>query len=212
SAFSRSMDTIDQGIRTGGYLLAAGLALFGAGCLVYPFVAPSPEFSLTACIVVGCILLGEGIMTFVNLRRRSLLGLVTGIVICSYAFGIVSPALVLARMADRKSVKELGVIVREKAKKEDMVASLGLVQGLSFYAKRRVVVVGFRGEVDFGSRQGDNTAWFYDFSAFLRVWESRRTVYFLLMDEVYNGLKGSSMRPSPRMVARSGDFVLVTNR
>ncbi len=211
-AFSRSFPVIAGAVKIEGYILAALLTLFGTGCIAYPFIAPSPEFSLIACIVIGGILFGEGIITFVSVRQRSLPHLVAGIVLCSYAVGIVSPALVLAQKAEKRSVRELGIIVREKAKKEDVVASWGLVQGLSFFAGRRVVIVGFRGEVDFGSNQGDNSGWFYDLPAFVRVWDSPARVYFLLMDEQYNQLRESSVRPVPKMVARSGDFVLVTNR
>jgi len=210
NALAGSESSINRFVKMEGYLVSVTLALLGTGLICYPFVVANAELSLKACLVTGGILLSEGILTFVYVYRRSFAELIAGLIICSYLVGIVTSALVLAEIAERKTVKELGTIVRERAGKDAVVASFGLVQGLSFYAKRRVLVVGYGGETDFGSRQGDNSAWFLDVPHFIPLWDSSVKVY-VLTQESESRAWGNFVRNAPKLVAREGDYLLVTN-
>jgi 4-amino-4-deoxy-L-arabinose transferase-like glycosyltransferase len=210
SAFARLADAITGAVKTEGYIIAGILSVGGAGVICYPFIASSPDFPVSACAVIGGIFLGGGIITFINIFRGSLLNLLTGMVFCFYIVGIASPAFVLSEMAGKRSLKETGIFVREKVGKDAVVASFGLLQGFSFYAERRVVIVGPRGEAEFGSNQGNQSAWFIDVPRFIRLWDSPITVFTILSRGEYKAMQGL-MRPSPRIVSQTTRYFLITN-
>src|SRR5208282_5871454 len=108
-------------------------ALLGSGGICYPFIAPHPDLSVSTCIVIGGIFLCEGVITFICVFLGSLQNLLTAMVLCSYIVGIACPGLVLSEIAEKKSLRELGTIVRERAGKDAVVSSFGLLQGFSFY-------------------------------------------------------------------------------
>jgi 4-amino-4-deoxy-L-arabinose transferase-like glycosyltransferase len=211
SAFTRLSDTVIGFVKTESYIIAGLLCCGGAGAICYPIIASKPDFPLSSGVVIGGILLGGGVITFLNVFRGSLPGLLTGLVFCFYFVGIAGPSLLLSEMAKKRTVKEPGIFVREKAGKDAVVASFGLLQGFSFYAERRVVIIGDPGETDFGSRRGDNSAWFIDFPRFILLWNSPATVFTLLTEEEYKGLQ-VLLRTSPRIVVKTEKYILITNR
>jgi hypothetical protein len=210
SAFARLTDAITGSLKAEGYIIAGILSVGGAGVICYPFVASKPGFPITAGIVIGGILLGGGIITLINVSRGSLLNLLTGLVFSFYVVGIASPYFVLSEMAGKKSLKEPGIFVRDNAGKDAVVTSFGLLQGFTFYAERRVVVVGDRGETEFGSNQGDQSAWFMDIPRFLRLWDSPITVFTLLSRGEFKIMQ-KLMRNTPRIVVQTERYFLITN-
>lgn len=211
SAFARLADTITGAVKAEGYIIAGILSIGGVGVICYPFIAPKPDLTASAGAVIGGVLLSGGIIAFVNMSRGSLLNLITGMVFCFYIVGIASPAFVLSEMAQKKALKEPGIFIREKVGKDAVVASFGLLQGFSFYAERRVVIVGARGETEFGSNQGDQSAWFLDVPRFIQLWDSPVTVFTLLSKGEYEVMRGL-LRTTPRIVVRTARYFLITNR
>jgi len=124
--------------------------------------------------------------------------------------GIAAPNLLLPGLTEKRSLKEIGLIVREKAGKDAVIASFGLRQGLSFYSGRRVLIVGPRGEAEFGSRQGDQSPWFYDLKRFAMLWDSPTPVFTLLTGEELKDLQGL-VRTTPRIISQNGKRILITN-
>lgn len=210
SAFARLEDAVTGAVRVEGYLTAGVLSIGGVGIICYPFIAPRPDFPVSSCAVIGAVLLGGGIIAFVNMYRGSLLNLIMVMAFCFYIIGIAGPAFVLSEMAEKKSFREPGIFVRENAGKDAVVASFGLLQGFSFYAERRVVIVGQRGEAEFGSNQGDQSAWFIDIPGFIRLWDSPAKVFTLLSQGEYKDIQGL-LRTPPRIVARTARYCLITN-
>jgi uncharacterized membrane protein HdeD (DUF308 family) len=210
SAFASFGDSIAKPVKTSGYIIAGILTLLGLGGICYPFIAPHPDLSVTPCIMIGGIFLCEGVITFIYAFLGSLQNLLTGMVLCSYIVGIASPTMVLSEIAEKKSLKELGTIIRERVGKEAVVSSFGLLQGFTFYAERRVVIVGFRGETEFGSNQGDQSAWFIDLPRFIRLWDSPTTVFTLLSKGDYKSLLGL-VHTATRVVAQTSKYLLITN-
>jgi hypothetical protein len=210
SSFARLENAVSGSVKIEGYIIAAILSIGGAGVFCYPLIASKPDIPLSAGVIMGSILLGGGIITFINIFRGSLLNLLTGMACCFYIIGIATPFLVLPEIAKRKSIKEPGIFVRENVGKDAVVASVGLLQGFSFYAERRVVIVGAPGETDFGSKRGDQSAWFIDIPRFIRLWDSPVTVFTLLSGIEYKGMIGL-MGTSPRIVVKTEKYILITN-
>ncbi|HEX2770439.1 MAG TPA: hypothetical protein VHN12_14270, partial [Geobacteraceae bacterium] len=193
-----------------GYAIAGVLTIGGIGIICYPHFASRSDLSAIGGAIIGSIFLFEGIVTFRNTFQGSPLLLFTGLLLFSYIAGIAGPPFILTGVAEKKSLKELGLIIKEKAGKDAVVASFGVQQGLSFYAERRVVIVGGLKELEFGSRQGDQSAWFPDLQGFKRLWDSSTPVFAILSGAELKQLQ-SLVRTTPRIVARHGGRILITN-
>jgi hypothetical protein len=210
-SFARSADLISRSLKSQGYAIAGLLTIGGIGIICYPHLASRPDLTAIGGAIIGGIFLCEGIVTFNNTFRGSTLLIFTGLLLFSYIVGIAGPPFVLSGIAKRKSLKEVGLIIKEKAGKDAVVVSFGLQQGLSYYAERRVVIVGDLKEVEFGSRQGDQSAWFPDLQGFKRLWDSSTPVFTLLSEAELKRLQGE-VQTTPRIVDRHGKKILITNR
>jgi len=85
------------------------------------------------------------------------------------------------------------------------------VQGLTFYGQRRTVMVGSWGELDFGSKQGDQSAFFWKTDAdLLRAWASDTRLFLVINRSELDPLR-AQLHPTPRQIAACGKKVLVVN-
>jgi hypothetical protein len=161
---------------------------------------------------MGTIFLLEGMLSFAALRKGQLIAMFTAICCCSYLLGIVGPSLLLERIAAKKTMKELALLVREKAEEGALIVSYnGYDQSLPFYSQRRVVVVGDMGELKFGSEQGDQSSWFIDRAGFNRLWDSAAPLYVLINKQELDQLRSAVKTPVVTLGAK-GNKVLITNR
>jgi 4-amino-4-deoxy-L-arabinose transferase-like glycosyltransferase len=211
SAFSAVFDGKFTPLKIQAYIIAGFLTILGAGLILYPHLAPKPAISAAGGAVMGAVFLCEGIFALRSTFKASAVSLFASLLIFSYTFGIVGPPLVLSRIAERKSLKELGRLAGEKAGSDAVLVSFGVEQGLPFYAKRRVIIVGNKGELTFGSRQGDQSAWFIDRPQFNRLWDSSTPVVALLREAELNEVRGSVKVPV-RVVGKQGRKILIANR
>jgi 4-amino-4-deoxy-L-arabinose transferase-like glycosyltransferase len=210
SAYGRVSDSVIAPLRIQGLAISVILIICGIGVICYPHISSRPGLTPIGAALIGGILLFEGILTLRSISRTPLL-LFTSLILCSYLIALVAPNLLFAGMAKRKSLKDLGLIIRDRGDKTAVVSSFGLLQGLPFYAKRRVVVVGDPGEADFGSKQGDNSTWFIDQQSFIRMWESPSRVFTVLSRGELTQLQGA-VKNTPIIVAEKGKKILITNR
>ena len=126
------------------------------------------------------------------------------------AISIAASFIVYSIRSQTGTSKPLALKVVELAKPDDMIASFGYDQTLPFYTKRRIVVVGPMGELEFGSKQGDNTDWFIDINKFSSVWESERVVYLSISLQLLS-IAEKAWKSPPRVVVSTKDRALVTN-
>jgi hypothetical protein len=112
----------------------------------------------------------------------------------------------------RAHYRRLGVTIHQQARPQDLVILYNhYVQGVPFYARRRAVVVGGHGELDFGSHQGDQSAYFWDNNEQLfQVWRSPRHV-FLVINRLELEPLSPRLQPAPRQIAAQGKKVLIAN-
>jgi 4-amino-4-deoxy-L-arabinose transferase-like glycosyltransferase len=131
--------------------------------------------------------------------------------LCTMLVQVVAGHLVYRNLSEKKTVKQLALKVKELAAPGDLVASFGYDQTLPFYAARRTVVVGGMGELEFGSRQGDQSDWFIDPDRFRNLWESERKVFLVLSNnELESYLKNWGKAPS--IIIQGRRHLLVTNQ
>jgi len=108
--------------------------------------------------------------------------------------------------------RELGAVIRRQARADDLVINYRhYVQGITYYGEHRVTMVGGRGELEFGSRQGDQREFFWDTDAdLLRAWASARHVFLVINRSELEPLL-PQLQPRPRQIAAQGKKVLIVN-
>jgi 4-amino-4-deoxy-L-arabinose transferase-like glycosyltransferase len=211
NAMVKSFDTEFRPFRLPACFTGVLLAILGAGLMIYPHVAPKPAFGVPGGVIMGGLFFCEGLITLLAVQKRSLPALFANLCFFSYLLGIVGPLVIYPGVVAIKSTRELALQAGSLAGKEGIVASFGYEQGLPFYAKRRVIVVGDRNELDFGSRQGDQSAWFIDQEKFKAIWDGAVPVYALLREEdlsQFKGIVGTAINE----VGRNRRKILITNR
>ena len=85
-------------------------------------------------------------------------------------------------------------------------------QGLPFYLKHRIVLIDWVGELDFGSKRGDQSDWFLDTPGFLeRYWISDERVLLVVREEQsLDFLNATGV--SPVILVEGNGKTVVTNK
>ncbi|WP_136515895.1 glycosyltransferase family 39 protein [Geomonas edaphica] len=187
------------------------LVLLGLGAMIYPLVAHRPLVAPVGGIVIGSILLLQGAFSVGAALRQDPRGLFSALLLGSILLFLTAPHFVYPLFVERKSYWEPGEIVKRVAGPDAVVVSQGLRQGLSFYSARRVVIFGGPGEIEFGSKIGDQSAWFLDKPQFLALWSGTRPVYAMVLQQYIPELAQAGT-PPPRILWQSSKHCLITNR
>ncbi|HIJ86701.1 MAG TPA: phospholipid carrier-dependent glycosyltransferase [Desulfuromonadales bacterium] len=209
--FAAAFDRGFSSLKIPALLLSAVTIVLGVGCIAYPHLASDPKITAGGGIIMGGLFFSLGVVALFNTTRDKTAPLFAGLAIMALLVGIFAPPTIYARMAKDRSARELALIVKEKADKNAIVAVFDYEQGLPFYARRRVVVVGGRNELEFGSRLGDQSAWFIEPEKYAQLWAGPAQVFTLInLQELENFSKTSS--PPPILLGKSGRRALITNR
>ena len=210
--FAAVMDDGTGTIRQYARVAAVFILVTAVGLLLYPAVADNGKVDTRLFVVLGPILLAGGTASLLCLRRNSGRALFTALAGMSLLVSLAGPPFVFGRLAERKAAPELARIVGKDFRQGDIVACYGwYLQGLPFYTGKRVVLVDYKGELEFGSGQGDNSQWFIDCSAFDRMWNSPSRVFALVREGDLGRLE-SGVKSSVRILGRTGETILVSNR
>ena len=209
--FVAALDRGFQPLKRPALIMAAILSILGVGAVAYPHLAADPKISAAGGAIMGSIFLCQGIPALFAALRGQTKTLIVVLAFASYLLAIFGPPVIYARIAERKSSRELALLVRQKADRDAVIATFEYEQGLPFYAKRRVVVVGGRGELEFGSKQGDQSAWFIEPEQFSKMWASGKTVFALVKNDDLDALQ-KTLNPALKVLGKQGRRVLITNR
>jgi hypothetical protein len=110
-----------------------------------------------------------------------------------------------------RSTRALALHLKPRLHPDDQVVSYRLYfQDLPVYLERKVIIAGWTGELEMGTKAEDTTAWIIDLDAFDRLWRGPRTVYVVADAKRLATLAASGL--PVRVLARSGRNVLVVNR
>jgi 4-amino-4-deoxy-L-arabinose transferase-like glycosyltransferase len=160
-------------------------------------------------VYAGAVVMGVSAASVWFCVRRDALQAAVAAVACGT---LVLQAIAMSGRGVATEFRPLGLAIRAQARPEDLVAAYRrYTQGIPFYAQRRLVMVGGRGELDFGSRQGDQRAFFWQTEEPLHdAWRSTRRV-FLIINRVDLEDLGPRLDPPPRQIAAHGKKVIVVN-
>jgi 4-amino-4-deoxy-L-arabinose transferase-like glycosyltransferase len=148
-----------------------------------------------------------------------LLGTAFGLVIRGpeLAVGVAAGALALALgLVERARVAfpsyaAIGTIARVRHAEADRLVIHGrFLQGLPFYARRRVVLVGAPGPLDFGVGSRDGRMLLWDEARLVRAWNGRRRIFLVVRPKDWRGLRRRLRRPAS-VLALEHDRVLLSN-
>ena len=108
--------------------------------------------------------------------------------------------------------RPIGLAIRAQAAPEDLaILYRHYSHTIVFYAQRRFVLIGGRGELEFGSRQGDQRAFFWDTDAeLLEAWRSSRHIFLVVERDELDALR-PQLRPPPRQLASFRSKVILVN-
>jgi len=174
------------------------------------FVKNIPKVSGLGCLAIGSLFLIQGIVALKSSGRYTGQLLVT-ICLCSFLLEILVPRLILGSIAQNESFRELAMKARSVADQDTSIVTFRPMQGVCWYLGRRVMVTGKLDELEFGSTQGDQSAWFPDRKALLTLWGSDRQTLVFLKDNEFAELL-PALHPKPRVLGETGRHLLISNR
>lgn len=225
------LDGKGRDIKGAALLLGFALLLLGSAALAYArlpeaaaylsgfvpgwsaplaqFVRNAPPFSVSASVSIGALFLLQGV-TALRAAGRNPLALVVVLCLGSFLLEILIPRLIMGEITRAESPRELARTAAALSRPDTLLVTYGPLQGISWYTGRRVLVTGDRDELEFGSRQGDQSAWFPDQQALLAMWKDKHILLFLKKGELEK--LQPLLDPQPVIKAESGRRLLVSNR
>jgi 4-amino-4-deoxy-L-arabinose transferase-like glycosyltransferase len=119
----------------------------------------------------------------------------------------------LTLLDERRSIKSLAAMLKPQLHPSDEVASYhAYYQDLPVYLQRPVVVVGWKGHLQFGVEVNERSGgWMTDDATFWKRWNSPTTIYILMEQMTYEKLRGE-LSFKPRIVAQSRYDILLSNK
>jgi len=174
------------------------------------FLKNAPQLTLAACIITGLLFLVQGVVAlFVSARNPGRIAAV--LCACSFLLEILVPRLIMGEITRTESPRDLALKAADISGPDTRIVTFGPMQAVSWYTGRRVLVTGKIDELEFGSKQGDQSAWFPDRPALLRLWNGAAPVLIILKNGEFRELQ-PSLQPAPRIVMESGRKLLISNR
>ncbi|HEY3309474.1 MAG TPA: phospholipid carrier-dependent glycosyltransferase [Desulfuromonadaceae bacterium] len=224
-------DKQGRGLRLSAIMLGIAVFILGAAITSYPqlphittwiaelmpqlgeplrrFVNHAPQISTAASLTIGILFLlqGIGVLIFAGRNTNQIL-----LVLCLSAFllEILVPRLIMGEIARTESPRALAVKANSLAGPDTRLVTIGPWQAVSWYTGRRLVVAGTPDELEFGSKQGNQSAWFVDFNSLVRLWkENGQVLVFLRKNELEVLLP--LLQPKPHIQAEAGKNILISN-
>ncbi|MGC1455417.1 MAG: phospholipid carrier-dependent glycosyltransferase [Nitrospirota bacterium] len=202
------------GLRAGYSVFLVASLLLAAAFFVLPYywpisAGPQPlgiyRYTIAFTLAIGGAA-AWGLMRSRNLRRAFIAVAVTSAL-------FLTQVNAAAPRVDTKSVKQLAIELKARLRPGDEVASYQeYYQDLPVYLERRITVVDWGGELNFGNSVEDTKAWMIDSATFWKRWQGPTTMYMLTPIENYETLKRSEPNLPLFPVDRNQRTILLSNR
>jgi 4-amino-4-deoxy-L-arabinose transferase-like glycosyltransferase len=187
--------------------------LFAAALVAYPFLQDRFSAAVLLRVTVplaSALLLGVGFAWISWVKRRP------QAVAASLFVGAFFTCLALKAgfgfYGSFLSARQTAEIIEKARRPGDLIVSYeDYDQGIPFYLKTRVVLVNWKGELEFGSGIGDQSDWFISRERFRDLWESKRHMIVIFRENRYREMLAKGVG-NMRVLGRANDAVVVTNR
>jgi 4-amino-4-deoxy-L-arabinose transferase-like glycosyltransferase len=172
--------TASRGFSAGLVALALIVSLL---LLVFPYVTRFRPGSVPAAFVpyagmAGAVLLLGIVATSIAVRRSGTRGAVIAIAGASLLFLVVMNSG--ARHADVRSLKPLALAIKPLLKPGDEIAHYrDYYQDLPVYLERRMTIVEWKGELDFGTQIEDTSGWMISEAELWKRWQGPTRIFLV---------------------------------
>jgi 4-amino-4-deoxy-L-arabinose transferase-like glycosyltransferase len=210
--FSRAFDRGISLIENQGRALAVSLCVGSAGVAAYGSLTGGASLSRTSSLAIAALLLLGGVIVVRTVRGGNPAALFLGVWLIACTVGSAGPVFARGTLHEKRSLKELALIVRDNAGSAAVYSYGFYAQDLPFYAKRRVGLVGVTSELAFGrAQEKKHSPWFITYRTFYKLWDSGRpTVTMIDGNDMPLLLK--SVKSPVRVLGRKGRKELIANR
>ncbi len=166
--------------------LALTAGLFGAALIVYPFTGGYVDWSSAwkAVVVAAPALICMPVAAKMFMKKgKNVCNGVCALMFCAVLF-ICGIQQVYGIIAPTRSFKEAAAVVESVRRDGDVVVAWNdIMQGLSFYTKQRVLVVGGKGELSYGASQPEGAGWFVSEEEFKELWKKSGKRYIVVLED-----------------------------
>jgi 4-amino-4-deoxy-L-arabinose transferase-like glycosyltransferase len=188
-------------------MLATGLVLIA---LPHVWHRSEIEHLSSVLTILGAILVIIGVATWMASKLRGV-RLALPVLICGMAI-FLSVVNASATHIDLHSIKSLALALKHMASPNDEIATYATYyQDLPVYLERRVTIVGWKGELEFGSTIEDTSGWMIDGATFWKRWAGRRRMFMVTRKEIFDDLRNRG-REKMFVIAEDERNVLAVNR
>jgi 4-amino-4-deoxy-L-arabinose transferase-like glycosyltransferase len=200
------------GVRT-GYAIFIILALaLAAAFIALPYAWPTREVQKLGRypLVFATILSASAVTTVLLGRFRTVRWALPALTVSAVLFLVAMNAS--ATRVDTRSIKPLAEILKTRLQPQDEVASYDTYyQDLPVYLERRITIVDWTGELEFGTTVENTSAWMIDNTTFWKRWEGPSTMYMLTKHTTYDILRAEHSKKI-YLIAGTDDNVLLANK
>jgi 4-amino-4-deoxy-L-arabinose transferase-like glycosyltransferase len=201
------------GVKAGYVVLMIMALLLAAALFFLPSYWPRPDETqpLGAWPTVFALTLAAGAVTAWGLAKyRGFRQAFLALLALSALFLVEVNAA--APLVETKSVKKLAETLKPKLKPGDEVASYqNYYQDLPVYLERRITVVDWKGELEFGMTVEDTSQWMIDGATFWKRWKGPATLYMVTDVKTYEALrKDRRLKLFP--IAQDRKNIVVSNK
>ena len=191
-------------------------SVFSVALIAYPFIGDEisayDALPIASKAVLGLMLAPIYALIFTTHGRRRFREIV--IVFCiSALFFIAGIQGIYKILGERRSMKDVSAAINAEWQQGETVAAYGeILQGIPFYTKKRVMLVGTTGELEFGSKHKEGEGWFPNNEEFLKEWKSgsRKFVLAIEKDRVQDLFPDGNTYETKRCDV--GDYLVLFNR
>ncbi len=195
------------------YLLLLLLAVaVVVGLAVLPHYRPELDQHLLRHhrIAIISVLFGGAFLIGLMQRRYGLRGSLSALLVTTCLFLLAVSTAV--PQLDSRSIKGLALELKARLRPSDEVVCYGTYyQDLPVYLERRISVVGWQGELSFGTTVEDTSGWMLDLATFRRRWQGPNTLY-LVTESLYYDTLLNDISLRTYLVARTPNTVLLSNK
>lgn len=166
--------------------LALTAGLFGAALIVYPFTGGYVDWNsawkAVVCAAPALICMPVAAKMLMK-KGKDVCNGACALMLCAVLF-ICGIQQVYGIIAPTRSMKEAAAVVESVRRDGDVVVAWNdIMQGLSFYAKQRVLVVGGEGELAYGASQPEGKGWFVSEDEFKELWKKGDRRYIVVLED-----------------------------
>jgi 4-amino-4-deoxy-L-arabinose transferase-like glycosyltransferase len=197
-------------IRLGFWLVVLfGVAMGLAGIILLQLdLLPSLILTYMAIFILALGTISSGVL-YIRTKRlhASFFLLVCTVGIFSVMGDMLYPKI------DTRSVKSLVIALQPKLKPDTEIATYhAYYQDLPAYLGRRVTVVAYQGELEFGMAHQDTSAWMLDDATFWQRWEKKPDMFLLMRQEDYLALTAAQKAKLHPVAKTTKDILLEKTR